>query len=542
MPAFDVIIRNGSVHDGGGGAPYIADVAVRDDHIALLAPRIDGQARREIEAGGLAVAPGFINMLSWANVTLLADGRSQSDLRQGVTLEVLGEGTSMGPLSPVMARETAARQGDLKYVVAWTTLGEYLAHLAARGVSCNIASFMGATTARIHTIGYENRLPSARELDRMRDLVRGAMAEGAVGVSSALIYPPATYSDTAELIALAEVASDADGLYISHIRNEESRIDDALDEFITIARRVRRAEIYHLKVSGRANWDRLEGVLARIEAERARGTAISADMYPYTASSTGLDTGIAPWAHEGGEAAMIARLRDPATRERIKGEMTLFAGAENILVIGFRNPALKPFTGTSLAAVAAQRGTGWRDTVMDLIIENDADVGAVFFTMSEENLRRIIAMPWVSFCSDAGSYAAEGVFLQMGTHPRAYGSFARLLGRYVRDERVIPLEEAVRRLTSFPAETLRLRDRGRLAEGFFADLVVFDPRTITDRATYEQPHQYALGVRHVLVNGVPVIADGEHTGATPGRVVRGPGWRVGNSSRDLPNTTRSGPS
>ncbi|HLA23880.1 MAG TPA: D-aminoacylase [bacterium] len=525
MPTYDVIVRNASVYDGGGSAPYVADVAVRDDHIARIAPRVDGTARQEIDARGLAVAPGFINMLSWANVTLLADGRSQSDLRQGVTLEVLGEGTSMGPLSPAMKREMASRQGDLMYDVAWTTLGEYLDHLAARGVSCNVASFMGATTARIHVIGYEDRLPSPRELDRMRDLVRAAMAEGAVGVSSALIYPPATYSDTAELIALAEVAAEAGGLYISHVRNEESYIEGALDEFITVARRIARSEIYHLKVSGKTNWHRLDGVLARIDAERARGLAITADVYPYTASSTGLDTGIAPWAHEGGEAAMITRLRDPAMRERIKAEMALFAGAENILVIGFRNPALKPLTGKSLAEVAAQRGTDWRDVVMDLIIENDADVGAVFFTMSEENLRRIIVTPWVSFCSDAGSYAAEGVFLQMGTHPRAYGSFARVLGRYVRDEGIIPMAEAVRRMTSFPAGTLRLRDRGRLAEGYFADVVVFDPETIADRATYEQPHQYAVGVRDVLVNGVPVIAGGKHTGATPGRVVRGPGWR-----------------
>ena len=532
MPTYDVIVRNASVYDGGGSAPYVADVAVRDDHIARIAPRVDGTARQEIDARGLAVAPGFINMLSWANVTLLADGRSQSDLRQGVTLEVLGEGTSMGPLSPAMKREMASRQGDLKYDVAWTTLGEYLDHLAARGVSCNVASFMGATTARIHVIGYENRLPSPRELDRMRDLVRAAMAEGAVGVSSALIYPPATYSDTAELIALAEVAAEAGGLYISHVRNEESYIEGALDEFITVARRIARSEIYHLKVSGKTNWHRLDGVLARIDAERARGLAITADVYPYTASSTGLDTGIAPWAHEGGEAAMITRLRDPAMRERIKAEMALFAGAENILVIGFRNPALKPLTGKSLAEVAAQRGTDWRDVVMDLIIENDADVGAVFFTMSEENLRRIIVTPWVSFCSDAGSYAAEGVFLQMGTHPRAYGSFARVLGRYVRDEGIIPMAEAVRRMTSFPAGTLRLRDRGRLAEGYFADVVVFDPETIADRATYEQPHQYAVGVRDVLVNGVPVIAGGKHTGATPGRVVRGPGWTHTRAQRD----------
>ncbi|HEY6103855.1 MAG TPA: D-aminoacylase, partial [bacterium] len=525
MAAYDVIIRNGQLYDGTGTSPVAADLAVRGDRIARIAPQIDGTASTEIDARGLAVAPGFINMLSWANVTLLADGRSQSDLRQGVTLEVLGEGVSMGPLTPAMKREMATRQGDLKFEVAWTTLAEYLDTLAARGVSCNVASFMGATTARIHVIGYENRLPSALELDRMRTLVGVAMAGGAVGISSALIYPPATYSDTHELIALAEVASEAGGLYISHIRNEEAGIEQALEEFISIARAVARSEIYHLKVSGRRNWHRLDGVLARIEEERSRGAAITADVYPYTASSTGLDTGIAPWAHEGGEEAMIARLRDPATRARIKAEMGLFAGPENIRVVGFRNPALKPLTGKTLAEVAASRGANWREVVMDLIIENDADVGAVFFTMSEENLRRIIAAPWVSFCSDAGSFAAEGAFLQMGTHPRAYGSFARVLGRYVRDEQVVPLTEAVRRMTAFPAATLRLRDRGRLAEGAYADVVVFDPVAIADRATYEQPHQYAVGVRDVLVNGVPVISGGAHTGATPGRVIRGPGWK-----------------
>jgi N-acyl-D-amino-acid deacylase len=524
MALYDVIIRNGTIHDGSGGDPYTADVGIRGDRVARIAGQLDGAGRRDLDAHGLAVTPGFINILSWANVTLLADGRSQSDLRQGVTLEVLGEGVSMGPLTPAMKHDMATRQGDLKYDVAWTTLGEYLDHLAARGVSCNVASFVGAATARIHVLGYENRLPSALELDRMRDIVRAAMADGAVGVSSALIYPPATYSDTAELVALATVASDAGGLYISHIRNEEARITEALEEFITIARGVRRSEIYHLKVSGRDNWHRLDGVLACIEAERARGVAITADVYPYTASSTGLDTGIAPWAHEGGEEAMIARLRDPAARARIKAEMTLFAGPDNIRVVGFRNPALKRLTGQSLTEVAAARRTEWRDVVMDLIVENDADVGAVFFTMSEDNLRRIVATPWVSFCSDAGSYAAEGVFMQMGTHPRAYGSFARVLGRYVREEGVIPLPEAVRRMTSLPADTLGLRGRGRLVEEGVADVVVFDPATISDRATYEQPHQYAVGVRDVLVNGVPVLLGGEHTGATPGRVVRGPGW------------------
>ncbi len=359
----------------------------------------------------------------------------------------------------------------------------------------------------------------------MRRLVQEAMADGAVGVSSALIYPPATYSETPELIALAEVAAEAGGLYISHIRNEEARIDEALDEFFTIATRTGvRSEIYHLKVSGRANWARLGPALARIETERSRGVAVTADVYPYTASSTGLDTGVAPWAHEGGEAAMISRLRDPAMRERIRREMVLFTGPEQILVVGFKRDALKSLTGKSLAEVAAMRGRTWQDTVMDLIVENDGDVSAVFFTMSEDNVRSIMAKPWVSFCSDAGSYSAEDVFLRIGTHPRAYGSFARVLGKYVREDRIMPLEEAIRKLTDLPARTLGLRDRGRLAPGYFADVVVFDSATISDRATYQHPHQYATGVVHVMVNGVQVIRNGEHTGARPGRVVRGPGY------------------
>jgi len=524
----DVIIRQAVIYDGSGAPPWQGDIAIRGDRLADVAPRVPDAARSELDARGLAAAPGFINMLSWANTALLVDGRSQSDIRQGVTLEVLGEGISMGPLNAAMAQEMTERQGDLRYAVAWRTLGEYLEHLAAQGVSCNIASFVGAATARIHVLGYENRLPSAGELDRMRGLVREAMAEGAVGVSSALLYPPATYSDTAELIALAETAAAAGGLYISHIRNEEARVDAALDEFFTTVREAGvRGEIYHLKVSGRANWPRMAGVLDRIEAERRRGLEVTADVYPYTASSTGLDTAIPPWAHEGGEAALVTRLRDPATRTRLRGEMVLLAEPSETLVVGFKQPALKPLTGKTLTEVAAARGTSWQDTVMDLIVENDGDVGAVFFTMSEENVRAVITRPWVSFCSDGGSYAAEGVFLRLGTHPRAYGSFARVLGKYVREERVITLEEAIRKLTALPAATLRLPDRGLLAPGYFADVVLFDPAAITDRATYQQPHQYAAGVAEVFVNGVQVIHRGEHTGATPGRVIRRPGWRGG---------------
>ncbi|HXF81173.1 MAG TPA: D-aminoacylase [bacterium] len=522
----DIVVRNARIVDGGGGPAVDGDVAIDGDRIAAVAPRIPASGHLEIDARGMAAAPGFINILSWANVSLLVDGRSQSDIRQGVTLEVLGEGLSMGPLTPAMQEEMSRRQGDLRYPVTWRSLGEYLDHLAARGVSCNVASFVGATTVRIHELGYVDRRPSPAEMDRMRRLVRAAMAEGAMGLSSALIYPPATYADTAELIALAEVAAEAGGLYISHIRNEEAEVESALDEFLRIVRAAgARGEIYHLKVSGRANWHRQFGVLERIEAARRAGLPVTADVYPYTASSTGLDTAIRPWAHEGGEAALLARLHDPASRERIRREMTVFAEPEEIIVVGFKAEALKPLTGLTLAEIAARRGATWQDTVMDLLLENDGDVGAVFFTMSEDNVRAIIARPWVSFCSDAGSYAAEGVFLRVGTHPRAYGAFARVLGRYVREEGVLTLEEAVRRLAALPAEVLRLRDRGRLAPGSFADVVVFDPATIADRATYQQPHQYATGVAHVLVNGVPVIRDGRHTGATPGRVVRGPGAR-----------------
>ncbi|MDQ7842457.1 MAG: D-aminoacylase [Armatimonadota bacterium] len=523
---FDLIIRDALVYDGSGSPPFVGDLALRGDRLAAVGPHLGGPTHADLDARGLAAAPGFINMLSWANASLLIDGRSQSDLRQGVTLEVLGEGVSMGPLTEAMAREMSERQGDLRYAVTWTTLGGYLDHLAAQGVSCNVASFVGATTARIYVLGYENRPPTAVELDRMRAVVDEAMAEGAVGVSSALIYPPATYSDTAELIALAACAAEAGGLYISHLRNEGARIDEALDEFFTVLDTSgARGEIYHLKVSGRAHWHRMAGVLERIEAERAQGVEVTADVYPYTASSTGLDTAIPPWAHEGGEAALLARLRDPTIRRRLRQEMALFADPSEILVVGFKQARLKPLTGRTLADVAAERRTGWQDAVMDLIVENDGDVGAVFFTMSEDNVRAVMARPWVSFCSDAGSYAAEGVFLSVGTHPRAYGAFARVLGKYVREERLLTLEEAVRRLTSLPATVLRLTDRGRLAPGYVADLVLFDPATIADRATYERPHQYATGVRHVFVNGVPVIRDGEHTGATPGRVVRGPGWR-----------------
>jgi N-acyl-D-amino-acid deacylase len=533
---YDVLIRNGTVYDGSGGEPVLADVAINGDVIVGVGSLPDARGRTEIDAAGLAVAPGFINMLSWANTSLLADGRSQSDIRQGVTLEVLGEGTSMGPLNDGMKREMKERQGHIRYDVAWTTLGEYLEHLETRGVSTNVASFVGNSTVRTYVIGREDRRATPAELEQMRALVEQAMQEGAMGVSSALIYVPSCYADTDELVALAEVAAEYGGIYISHIRNEGGGLLEALEEFITIARRADvPAEVYHFKASGRDNWHKLDDAIARIEDARADGLRITANMYTYHASSTGLYAIMPPWVQEGGHAVWVQRLKDPAIRARLRQEMNLdttewendwVAVGEpgNILLVGFRNDALKPLTGKSLAEVAALRGTSPEETAMDLVIEDDSGVECVFFTMSEDNIRKKIRQSWMSFCSDGASMAAEGVFLNRGTHPRAYGSFARLLGKYVRDEQIIPLKEAIRRLTSQPASTLGLDRRGSLQPGYYADVVVFDPTTIRDNATFDRPHQYATGMHHVLVNGVPVLRDGEHTGATPGRFVRGPGW------------------
>jgi len=534
---YDVLIRGGTLYDGGGGPPVVGDVAVRGDTLVAVGPGLPGRGRLELDARGLAVAPGFINMLSWANESLLHDGRSQSDIRQGVTLEVLGEGWSMGPLNDALEAELVEEQGDLRYEIDWTTLGEYLDGLVRRGVSCNVASFVGATTLRIHELGHADRPPTPTELERMCALARQALEEGAVGVSSALIYAPATFAATDELVALAAVAAECDGLYASHIRNEGDGLLEALDEFLTIAERSGcRAEVYHLKASGRANWPKLPEMLARLETARASGRPISADMYTYHASSTGLDSVMPPWVQEGGRKAWIARLKDPAVRARVKQEMNtptrawdngwLAAGSpENIILVSFRQEHLKPLAGRTLAQVAAERGASPEDTAIDLVIEDQSNVGAAFFSMSEDNIRREIRVPWITFCSDAQSVAAEGVFLKRSPHPRTYGAFARLLGRYVRDEGLAPLEQAIHRLTALPAANLRIARRGRLAAGYFADIVVFDPATIADRATFDRPHQYAVGVRDVLVNGVPVLRDGEHTGARPGRVVRGPGYR-----------------
>jgi N-acyl-D-amino-acid deacylase len=533
---YDVILRGGTIYDGSGAAPTVGDVAMTGDSIVAVGDIGAATASVEIDAAGLAVAPGFINMLSWATESLIQDGRSTSDIVQGVTLEVFGEGWSEGPLNEAMKRTVVEQQGDLKFDVAWTTLGEYLEHLEARGIATNVASFVGATTVRIHEVGYDDRPPTPEELERMKALVRQGMEEGALGVGSSLIYAPAFYARTDELIALTAEAGRYGGMYISHMRSEGNGLIDAIDELIRIAREADvPAEIYHLKAAGEENWPRMADAIAMIEAARAEGLAITADMYTYTAGATGLDAAMPPWVQEGGLEEWIRRLRDPATRQRVITEMRtptdeweslyLLAGSpERVLLVGFKQDSLKHLTGRTLAEVAAMRGTSPEETAMDLVIADDSRVGTVYFLMSEENVRRQIALPWVSFGSDAGSIAPEGVFLKSNPHPRAYGNFSRLLGRYVRDEGIIPLEEAVRRLTSLPAANLKLRRRGTLRPGYFADVVVFDPAAITDHATFEEPHQLATGMKHVFVNGEQVLKDGEHTGATPGRVVRGPGW------------------
>ena len=534
--AYDVVIKSGRIYDGSGGSSYVADVAIEDDRIAAIG-QFDADADLVIDAQGLAVAPGFINMLSWATDSLIEDGRSQSDIRQGVTLEVMGEGFSMGPLNEMMKRDMLESQGHIKFSVEWTTLGEYLEYLERKGVSTNVASFVGAATVRVHALGYQDRTPTYIELQKMRQLVAQAMREGALGVGSALIYAPGVYAETDELVALAEVAGKYGGMYISHIRSEGNSLLEAVDELITIARKANvAAEVYHMKVAGKANWPKLDAMIEKIEKARAEGLSITANMYTYTAGATGLDAAMPPWVQAGGHRAWVTRLKDPAIRRRVLREMStptdewenlyLLAGSpENVLLVGFKNESLRHLTGKTLAQVAKLRGKSPEETAIDLVIEDDSRVGTIYFLMSEENVKKQLELPWVSFCSDAGSSAPEGVFLKSSTHPRAYGNFARLLGKYVRREKVITLAEAVKRLTSLPAGNLKLDRRGKLQKGYYADIVVFDPDTISDHATYEKPHQYATGVIHVFVNGTQVLKDGEHTGAKPGRVVRGPGWK-----------------
>ena len=532
---YDLLIRHATLYDGSGGAGVIGDIAVRGDRIVAVgvAP---GTATRTIEASGLAAAPGFVNMLSQADVALIADGRGMSDLLQGVTLEVMGEGESQGPFTPAMRADEAAHQGDIRYDIAWGTLGGYLDWLAARGVSPNIASFVGAATVRVHELGAGDVQPSAPQLAAMRGLVAQAMREGAVGVSTGLIYNPGTYAKTPELIALAKEAAACGGIYISHMRSESGHLLEAINELIDISRASGApAQIFHFKASGRANWAKHDAAIAKVEAARASGLRIDADMYPYTIASTGLDAAMPAWVQEGGTEQWIARLRVPANRARVAAEMTgadpgfdsLYqsaGGAENIILTAFRNPALKPLTGKTLAEVARMRGRAPEEVAMDLVIEDGSRVGTFYRVMDEARVRQIAALPWVSFGSDAAAQAPEGPFLLSRPHPRAYGTFARILGPYARDAGLMSVGQAVRKLAALPAETLGLKDRGRLAPGYFADIVLFDPAQVTDKATIDAPARYASGVRTVLVNGVEVVRDGRHTGARPGRVVRGPGW------------------
>lgn len=534
-PDYDVVVRGGAIYDGSGNAAFTGDIAIVGDSIVAVG-EVAGAGRVEIDARGMAVAPGFINILSWATESLLQDGRSMGDIVQGVTLEVFGEGWSMGPLNEGMRAEMLEDQGDIQFDVPWTTLGEYLEHLEARGISPNVASFVGATTIRIHEIGYEDRPPSAAELENMRRLVRDAMEEGALGVGTSLIYAPAFYAATDELVALATVAAQYGGRYISHMRSEGNKLLEALDELITIAREAGiGAEIYHLKAAGRDNWGKLDDVIAAVERARSEGLDVTANMYLYPAGATGLDAAMPPWVQEGGEAAWIERLQDPAIRRRVLAEMTastddwenLYYAAgtpENVLLVGFDEDSLRYLTGKSLAEISELRGTQPAETAMDLVIQNGSDVGTVYFLMSEENVEREVALQWMSFGSDAGSMIPEPPFTNSNTHPRAYGNFARLLGRYVRERATVSLAEAVRRLTSFPATNLGIRRRGLLTPGYYADVVVFDPDSVIDRATFAEPHRLSVGVKDVLVNGVAVLRDGQHTGELPGRVVRGPGW------------------
>jgi N-acyl-D-amino-acid deacylase len=534
--SYSVLIRGGTIYDGSGDAPYIGDVALKGDKIVYVGRHAPGRASRTIDAAGKAVSPGFINMLSWAVESLIADGRGLSDTYQGVTLEVFGEGDSMGPLNPEMKRLAAKRQGDIKYPIKWTTLGQYLEFLQRKGVTPNVASFVGATTVRVHELGEKDVDPTPAQLARMRALVRNAMKEGALGVGSALIYSPATYAKTPELTALVSEAGKCGGMYISHMRSEGNKLLEAIDELVTISRNSGApAEIYHFKQAGRPNWGKLNAAIAKVEAARATGQRITANMYTYTAGATGLDATMPPWVQSGGLEAWEQRLKDPAVRARLLKEMRtpsndwenllLLSGSpDNVLLVSFKNPKLKPLTGKTLAEVAKMRGKSPEETAMDLVVEDDSRVGTVYFIMSEDNLKREVAVPWMSFGSDEASPAPEGVFLKSRSHPRAYGNVARLLGHFVRDEHATTLQDAIRRLTSLPATNIGVKQRGSLKRGYYADVVVFDPATIRDHATFEKPDQLATGVNDVFINGVQVLRNGKHTGLKPGRFVRGPGW------------------
>jgi N-acyl-D-amino-acid deacylase len=532
---FDVIIRNGTVYDGSGGKARQVDVAIRGDRIAGVGDFKSASAGTVIDAKGLAVAPGFINMLSWSTESLIQDGRSQSEIRQGVTTEIMGEGESMGPVNDVIREHQVRDQGDIKYDITWNTLAEYLQSLEKRGVSCNVASFIGATTIREYVIGFEDKQPTPEQLEEMRQLVRKEMEAGALGIGTSLIYPPAFYAKTEELIELCKVAAKYQGKYISHMRSEGNQLFEALDELLRISREANiPAELYHIKAAGKKNWVKEDELLARIERARKEGVNVRANMYTYTAAGTGLDACLPPWTEDGGFPALLGRLRDPTMRPIIKAEAQVDSdkwenlyvaagGPEKILLVGFKSEKLKPLTGKTLAEVAKMRGKDPIDTIMDLISEDESRIATVYSVMSEENVRKELRKPWISFGSDEASQAPKPPFTKSNPHPRAYGNFARVLGRYVRDQKVLSMSDAIHRLSGLPATNLGLDHRGFLKEGMFADVVVFNPATITDHATFDKPHQYATGVKHVFVNGVQVIKDGEHTGAKPGRALWGPG-------------------
>lgn len=523
---YDVLIKNGRLMDGSGNPSYIGDIAINADTIVSLGNLKNAKGKLEIDATGQVVAPGFINMLSWANVSLIEDGRSQGDIRQGVTLEVMGEGSSMGPLNDRMKNDMKGNQQTIKYDVSWTTLGEYLEFMETKGVSTNIASFVGNGTLRLNTMGYEKRTPTTEEMNTMKALTRQAMEEGAVGLSTSLIYVPSGHAETEEIIELAKVVSEYDGMYISHIRDEEGGLLDAVQELITISKEAKiRSEIYHFKASGNANWNLLDKAIQLIENARNEGLPVTTDMYMYNASSTGLNVLLPDWAKEGGHKKTMELIENKEKRKKMMDEITFHLPVENILFVGFKNEALRNLIGKTLADVASDRNLSPEEAVVDLIYEDNSRIQVVYFSMSEDNIKKKLALPFMSICSDAGSYTNEGVFLLQSTHPRAYGSFARLLGKFVREEKIITLEEAIYKLTSLPATNLKIKNRGALQTGFYADIVIFDPDKIQDNATFEIPHQYATGMMHVFVNGTQVIKDGEHTGALPGRVVRGPGWK-----------------
>ena len=533
-PSNSVLIKNGTIYDGSGGAPFVGDILIQGDTIAAIEKPNILRGQTEVEANGLAVAPGFINMLSWATESLIADGRSLGDIKQGVTLEVMGEGGSMGPVSDSLRREAEADMGDIKYKIEWTTLGGYLDWLVRRGVSCNVASFVGATTVRQNVLGSRNVAPNAVELEKMKSLVRQAMDEGALGVGSSLIYAPAFYAKTDELVELSKVASEYGGTYITHMRSEGNRFLEAIDETIDIAKRANiHVEIYHLKAAGKQNWAKLDKAIAKIDSARRAGINITTDMYTYIAGATGLDAAMPPSVQEGGTKAWIERLKNPTIRQQVLKDMRtptdkwenllMGSGAKGALLLGFKQDSLKYLTGKTLEEVAKMYGKSAEETAMDLVIKDGSRVEVAYFLMSEDNVRRQIALPYMSFGSDASSQAPEGVFLKSSTHPRAYGNFARLLGKYVRDEKVISLAEAVRKLAALPADNLHLAKRGTLHVGNFADVVVFDPLSIRDNATFDKPQQFASGMMHVFVNGQQVLKNGEHTGVKSGRVVRGRG-------------------